>query len=167
MRKIGFVDTEDHCIFKRGSILFFFYVHDMVLAGPDQSALQDVAIQLGKLFDIKVLGELSWFLGIQITRDRDTRSLWINQSAYVEKMAKIYELTIVPGDGKCPLPAGIELHQSPPTSISKPRLREYQQRIGSALYASIISRPDAAKAVNSLAQFLPAPTEYHHSLIER
>ena len=36
---------------------------------------------------MKDLGQLRWFLGIQVVRDRPNRKLWLCQSAYIEKLA--------------------------------------------------------------------------------
>ena len=38
------------------------------------------------------LGELTWFLGIQIIRDRTHRKLWLCQDSYVEKITKAFHL---------------------------------------------------------------------------
>ena len=41
---------------------------------------------------MKDLGELRWFLSIQVVRDRLNRKLWLSQSAYIDKIAARYHL---------------------------------------------------------------------------
>ena len=43
--------------------------------------------RMRKHFKLNVIGELKWFLGIHIFRDRPKRSLWLSQQAYIEKQA--------------------------------------------------------------------------------
>jgi hypothetical protein len=38
------------------------------------------------------LGELSWFLGIRIIRDRPHRKLWLCQNTYIKKIANTFYL---------------------------------------------------------------------------
>ena len=41
-------------------------------------------------YEMHDLGELSWFLGIRILRDRAARKLWLCQDAYFDKVAERY-----------------------------------------------------------------------------
>lgn len=41
-----------------------------------------------------MLGELEWFLGIRVLRDRQKRLLWLSQEAYIEKMANKFGIKI-------------------------------------------------------------------------
>ena len=43
--------------------------------------------KMRKHFKLNIIGELKWFLGIHIFRDRPKRSLWLSQQAYIEKLA--------------------------------------------------------------------------------
>ena len=38
------------------------------------------------------LGSLSWYQGIEVTRDRATKELWLSQKAYIEKIASTFEI---------------------------------------------------------------------------
>jgi hypothetical protein len=38
-------------------------------------------------YEMKDIGETSWFLGIRILRDRPTQRLWLCQDSYVDKIA--------------------------------------------------------------------------------
>jgi hypothetical protein len=45
-------------------------------------------------------------------------------------------------------------------------INQYQQKVGSFLFATIISRPDSAKAATILSEFLTNPNEKHMTAIE-
>jgi hypothetical protein len=42
---------------------------------------------LKKQFKMTDCGELKWFLGIHVLRDRQRQCLWLSQSSYIEKIA--------------------------------------------------------------------------------
>jgi hypothetical protein len=47
------------------------------------------------------------------------------------------------------------------------QIHHYQQKVGSILYATVISRPDAARTVNKLAEFLTNLAEKHLEAADR
>ena len=61
---------------KRGDsemdVILILYVDDLLLLGEDLSKIQDIKRQLGKLYQMKDLRPASSYLGIRITRDRNT-----------------------------------------------------------------------------------------------
>ena len=92
-------------------MILILYVNYLLLLGEDLAKIKDVKHQLGKLYQMKDLGPTSSYLGIQITRDRNTRAIWINQQAYIENALKRFELKDA-NSTKTPLPAGIHLEKS-------------------------------------------------------
>ena len=131
---------------KRGEsymdIILILYVDNLLILGEDLSKIEDVKRQLGKLYQMKDLGPASSYLGIRITRDRNTCSIWINQQAYLENALKRFELQDA-NNMKTPLPAGIHLEKSEePVALATKTY--YQQIIGTLIYATIGTRPDIA-----------------------
>ena len=43
-------------------------------------------------YEIKDLGELNWFLGIRIVRDRIKKKLWLCQDIYISKITAKFGL---------------------------------------------------------------------------
>ena len=86
------------------------------------------------------LGELLWFLGIRIIRDRAQHKLWLCQDSYYEKIAKIYGLSdrpavIIPVAQLC-------LDAADSSTIA---LRyEFVSKLGSLIYNIYATRPDTA-----------------------
>jgi hypothetical protein len=80
---------QEPCVAISGGTVVFYYVDDIVFAYKKQDKpLVDRAIKgLKKQFEITDCGELKWFLGIHVLRDRQRRCLWLSQSSYIEKIA--------------------------------------------------------------------------------
>ena len=111
------------------------------------------------------LGELQWFLGIRILRDRDTKKLWLCQDSYIEKIAAAYYLPAGQKAPATPLPTeALTKYEGMATPDS---IHLYQRKIGSAQYAAVISRPDIALATSKLAEFLTNPSPRHHSAADQ
>ena len=74
---------------RRGGIICFFYVDDIVFAFWKKNTwnVNKAVSEMRNNFKLNKLGELKWFLGIHIFRDRLKRSLWLFQQAYIEKLA--------------------------------------------------------------------------------
>jgi len=47
---------------------------------------------------LRLLGDVKWFLGVRVIRDRAIRKLWLVHDTYIEKITKRFGLF----DGKCP-----------------------------------------------------------------
>ena len=123
---------------------------------------QEFVTALKARIEIKELGELKWFLGIRITRDRSKRKLWLCQDSYIEKIAQRFNL----------IPAKVYDTPLPVEDLSKYVRKEqasaqtiygYQQRVGSIQFAACSTRADVAKHASKLAEFQqnPAPEHVH------
>ena len=108
---------------------------------------------------MKDLRPASSYLGIQITRDRNTRAIWIDQQAYIENALKRFEI-LDANSTKTPLPTGIHLEKSEePVALDT---KTYcQQIIRTLIYAAIGTRPDITFAAMRLSQFNNNPTKEH------
>jgi hypothetical protein len=110
------------------------------------------------------LGELSWFLGIRVIRDRRQRKLWLCQDSYSRKIATTFHLT----DRK-PLATPLATEELLPDTkqATAQEIYLYQRNIRSLLYATTITRPDAARAAIKLSEFLTNPSQRHHDAVDR
>ena len=135
------------------------YVDDPLLLGEDLSKINDVKRQLGKLYQMKDLGPASFYLGIQITRDWNTRAIWIDQQAYIENALNRFEL-LNANNTNTSLPAGIHLEKSEePVALDTKTYN--QQIIGTLIYAAIGTRPNIAFMATRLSWFNNNPTKEH------
>ena len=108
---------------------------------------------------MKDLGPASSYLGIRITRDRNTHAIWIDQQAYIKNALKRFELQDA-NSTKTLLPAGIHLEKSE-EPVALDTKTYYQQIIGMLIYAAIGTRPDIAFVAMRLSRFNNNPTEEH------
>lgn len=85
----------------KGGVVVFFYVDDIVFCHrkEDKEKAQEVIQELKREYQMSILGELKWFLGIHVLRARSQRLLWLTQEAYIEKIAKQYGIDL---DGRLP-----------------------------------------------------------------
>ena len=87
--------------------------------------------------------------------------LFINQEQYLEIVLNRFGITEEKHRPKqVPLADYSELRPSRPEDI-RIDVTEYQQIIGSLIYASVNTRPDIAYSQGKLSQYLKDPAEHH------
>jgi hypothetical protein len=88
---------ESLCLFTNQYLIVFFYVDDIVVLcrkdPTDQEAYRAFRTELMKAFEMREMGELKWFLGIRVLRDRKARKIWLCQDSYIDKIATTFDLT--------------------------------------------------------------------------
>jgi hypothetical protein len=155
------------CLFTTDDgIIVFFYVDDIVLLcrPEDLSKLDKLRTALKQRYEMRDLDRLSWFLGIRIIRNRSQRKLWLCQDAYIKKIANTFHLT----DRKPPAtPLAVEELVPNDKQATPQDIYLYQRKVGSLLYATTITRPDAARAANKLSEFLINPSARHQEAVDR
>ena len=73
------------------TILLLLYVDDMIITGDDLSGIQELKDFLNQQFEMKDLGHLSYFLGLEITHSTD--GLYITQVKYASDLLSRAGLT--------------------------------------------------------------------------
>ena len=84
--KMGFfpiISDESTYYNKELNIFIITYVDDFLIFGLKIKDINTVQNNLSKYFKITDLGPISYFLGIQIIRDRPARKIQIHQSTYI------------------------------------------------------------------------------------
>ena len=123
-----------------------------------------------KFWEITDHRPIKWFLGFEIQRDREARTLAINQRAYIENMVEKFQLTGVK-PVSTPMEPGTQfsIDQSPTSLNQTARMRgvPYSEAIGSVLWPVVVSCPDAAYAVGILSQFIQNPGPAHWEGLKR
>jgi len=113
---------------------------------------------------MKDLGELNWFLGIRVIRDRQQCKLWICQDSYIEKITHKYNLQF----RKHPSTPMSTDPLTPNTQQASPQqILAYQGKTGSINYATTQTRPDAARAASNLAEFATNPSQQHQDAADQ
>ncbi|CAI7895332.1 unnamed protein product [Closterium sp. NIES-54] len=153
---LGFQPSSaDPSLFVRhGSTPFFVlvYVDDLVFAISDRVALADVKSELQKRHTCNDLGELRHYLGLQITRDRDARTITLSQSHMVQQVLQRFELQHSTVQGT-PLAVDHRLTGPFPNEPFDPS-GPYAELVGCLMYLMTCTRPDLAFPLSILARFV-------------
>src|SRR5579859_7962761 len=110
-------------------------------------------------YEMKDLGELKYFLGIQVHRDRERKIIHINQPGYNQMILERYGME----NSKLaniPLSSSARLTKAMATDILTDQ-QEYQIMVGSLMYAMLATRPDLAQTIQQISQFSQKPTKTH------
>ncbi|KAL9266853.1 Retrovirus-related Pol polyprotein from transposon TNT 1-94-like protein, partial [Drosera capensis] len=164
----------DPCVyFKRFSnekfLILLLYVDDMLVTGQDAQMIAMLKKELSEAFDMKDMGQARQILGMQITRDRKAKRLWLSQEKYVERVLKRFNMNgakVV----SCPLPSHLKLSKKicPSTEKEKDEMSSvpYSSAVGSLMYAMVCTRPDIAHAVGVVSRFLSNPGKQHWEAVK-
>ncbi|CAA7050582.1 unnamed protein product [Microthlaspi erraticum] len=150
-------------IYNHGGVCLYMlvYVDDMVITGNNVDHLNKFFNSLSSRFSLKDLGELSYFLGIEV--QRSLSGLLLTQTRYIADLLHRTKMT----DAK-PVPTPM----CPTTKLTLtsgdplPDAKEFRAVIGSLQYLSL-TRPDISFAVNKLSQFMHKPTTDHWHAAKR
>uniref|UniRef100_A0A2N9GQ59 Uncharacterized protein n=1 Tax=Fagus sylvatica TaxID=28930 RepID=A0A2N9GQ59_FAGSY len=164
--RLGFsISSYDSALFLRrtgkGTILLLLYVDDMIITGDDLSGIQELKAFLSQNFEMKDLGHLSYFLGLEITSSDD--GFYLTQAKYTSDLLSRAGLT----DHKI-LDTPIELNArlTPSSGELLPDPTLYRQLVGSLVYLTV-TRPDISYAVHQVSQFMSAPRSTHYAAVLR
>ncbi|XP_028097981.1 uncharacterized protein LOC114297713 [Camellia sinensis] len=144
-----------------GITLLLLYVDDMIITGDDLDGIHELKHFLSSHFEMKDLGSVSYFLGLEISSTPS--GLYLTQAKYASDLLSCAGLT----DSKTaptPLKYNARLTSLEGTLLSDATL--YRQLVGSLVYLSI-TRPDISHAVHIVSQFLSAPRSTHYAAILR
>lgn len=155
---------SDACIFrnKETGVIIVIYVDDVLVIARLVKSVHEAAELIGATFQMRALGEVHYYLGMRIIRDRAKRQLVLTQDGYIDKIAIKFNL---PGKtstvplGKT-MANGLKGAVEGYTATNRVKT-EYQTMVGSAVWPSCISRPDCCYEVGLLYRFLKNPTDDH------
>ncbi|GJU35175.1 retrovirus-related pol polyprotein from transposon TNT 1-94 [Tanacetum coccineum] len=146
----------DNTLFTKKSkshlIIVQIYVDDIIFGSTCQNLCDDFAKIMHDDFQMSMMGELFFFLGLQIKQMED--KIFLNQSKYIKEMLKKFGLE----DSKTPMSTEIKLTKDDETNFVDSS--KYQGMIGSLLYLTA-SRPDIMFSVCLCARFQENPKTTH------
>ncbi len=82
---------DESCLFSNEKkILMFFYVNDIVFVFREtrERNAKNIIRRMKKMFDIKNLDSLNFFLKVRVIQKSET--IWLIQNVYINKLIKIY-----------------------------------------------------------------------------
>jgi hypothetical protein len=132
------------------------YVDDVILAGTSLTEFTRIKAILDINFCIKDLGELKYFLGLEVAHSKS--GIIISQRKYCLDLLRDSGL-LGAKPASTPLDTSIKLHNN----LGKPYedISSYRRLIGKLLYQNTTC-PDITFATQQLSQFLHSPTVTHY-----
>ncbi|RVW31514.1 Retrovirus-related Pol polyprotein from transposon RE1 [Vitis vinifera] len=166
MRAFGYRQSNsDHTLFlkkQHGKITtLIVYVDDMVVTGNDPEERKALQNYLSREFEMKDLGPLKYFLGIEVSRSSE--GIFLSQRKYA------LDLLQETGMSGCqpvntPIEEGLKLCVEP-NQVSTDKGR-YQRLVGRLMYLAH-TRPDLAYALSVVSQYMHNPGEQHMNAVMR
>jgi Reverse transcriptase (RNA-dependent DNA polymerase)/GAG-pre-integrase domain/gag-polypeptide of LTR copia-type len=175
LSEIGFRRLEcDHSVFvyERDGVKMVVPVHvdDLVFASKSKEAIEKVKSDLRARFKIRDQGPTSLILGVQLERDRETRTVRLSQPNYIQSILESFRMqdcngTRTPMDDK----ARLSSKMSPTSDAEKAEMKNipYREAVGKLLYLSISTRPDISYAVGVLCRYNDNPGKEHWQAVKR
>lgn len=117
-----------------------------------------------KHFEI-TFGEVKNFVGLQIDRNRNNKTLFIHQSDYIRKVLLKFNMSEASGVGT---PANPHTILYPANENEKCKVViPFREAIGSLMFVATISRPDIAFIVSYLSRYMNSYNNSHWQAVKR
>ncbi|XP_058745985.1 uncharacterized mitochondrial protein AtMg00810-like [Vicia villosa] len=166
MKKQGYIQGQaDHTLFTKFShdgklAALIVYVDDIVLTGDDTVEMTRVKEKLAVDFEIKDLGSMRYFLGMEVARSKN--GIVVSQQKYILDLLKETGMSgCRPAD--TPMDPNVKLWGEGSVPVDTGR---YQRLVGKLIYLSH-TRPDIAFSVSVVSQFMYSLYEEHLEAVYR
>jgi len=154
----------DHTLFYRHSgnriSILAVYVDDIVITGGDTLEITRLKENLSKEFEVKDLGQLRYFLGIEIARS--PRGIVLSQRKYVLDLLNDTGML-----GCRPASTPIEQNHKLCAQSGEPVDKEKYQRLVGRLIYLCHTRPDITYAVSVVSRYMHDPRNGHMDAVYR
>ena len=160
--------TSDSAVYinPKERLFVITFVDDCIIIGPDKKNIRALKAQLGLKYAIENRGPASYFLGVEILRDRANRLLYLSQRNYISEVLKHFNFNNSKSI-KVPLQPGLikdvnnDFTALKGVPVEKSDLKLYRRIIRCYMYTMTQTRPDITFAVQFLSRSLQQPLSYH------
>ncbi|KAM2723556.1 hypothetical protein EV1_026500 [Malus domestica] len=142
-------------------VIVLVYVDDLIITGDDEAEILRTKENLSVRFQMKELGQLKHFLGLEI--DRTQEGIFLYQQKYSKDLLKKFGMleckpTLTPMEPNAKMCAheGKDLEDA----------TMYRQLVGSLIYLTL-TRPDISYAVGVMSQYMQNPKKPHLEAVRR
>ncbi|XP_017408641.1 uncharacterized mitochondrial protein AtMg00810-like [Vigna angularis] len=165
LTSVSYIQSKsDHSLFIKGTPTGFtallVYVDDIILAGNSMTEISHIKSLLHNRFQVKDLGELKYFLGLEVARSK--KGIHLSQRKYA---LDILEETGMLSCKPCSTPFLSDTSTLYRTDSYLKDPTSYRRLIGNLLYLTN-TRPNLCFSINLLSQFIQSPTDYHYRAIQ-
>nr|GEY56039.1 hypothetical protein [Tanacetum cinerariifolium] len=149
-------------ISKHGKDIFLvqIYVNDIIFGSTNSKLSKQFEKLMHNKFEMSMMGELKFFLGIQI--HQSPRGISINQAKYAQEILIKHGMTLCDSIGT---PMATK-HLDADLSGTPIYQTKYRSMVGALMYLTA-SRPDIVHATCYCARYQAKPTEKHLTVVKR
>jgi histone deacetylase 1/2 len=166
LQELGFLaskaDTSLFIYNKSGITIFVLvYVDDIIVTSSSNKAIASLLKDLSSAFALKDLGDLHYFLGIEVRKLND--GIVLTQEKYASDLLTrvgMKDAKIAP----TPLSSSEKLSAFEGDALGPDDGTRYRSIVGGLQYLTL-TRPDIAFSVNKVCQYLHAPTTVHWTAV--
>jgi hypothetical protein len=131
------------------------YVDDLIITGNNTEEIQRIRENLSIRFQMKELGELKHFLGLEVERTKD--GIFLGQQKYAKDLLQRYGML----DCKpiaTPMDPNMKLQEDEGKNLEDVTM--YQRMVGSLIYLTL-TRPDISYSVGVVNRYMSKPKKPH------
>jgi len=142
-------------------LIIIVYVDDIIFCSNEESMSQNFASVIQQEFEMSLLGELTYFLGLQVQQTKD--GIFLSQTKYLKQILKKYRME--DSNPVCtPMVTGCSLSSNDESAaVHQPT---YRSMIDSMLYLTG-TRLNIMHAVGIVRRFQVNPKESHLQAVKR
>jgi hypothetical protein len=165
---MGYECTEaDHAVFTRvrsGALsILALYVNNITMACKSIETINQDKEKLKEHYEMTDLGEITWILGIHVTRDRRAGWIALSQEKYtLEVLERFGKLDVRPISTPSLANEHLMKINSPEIDI-----QPYQRTVGALMYLMLRTCPDLAYTVAALGRHSACPGTDHQRALDR
>ena len=139
-------------------LLLLLYVDNMLITSNDINKLDEIKLKLKLEFEMSDIGEPKSFLGIEIHRDRQNRTITLTLEGYIDKLLKRFGYSEMPPQRTPMVTSQVANRERREREESKNQLEitpkktngPYREIVGSLLYLVNTVRPDMRRFTSIL-----------------
>ena len=143
------------------TLIVLVYVDDIIIIGCSSTQISSLITKLDSIFTLRDLGQLSYFLGIEVSYHEGSMNL--SQTKYV---SDLLHRTGMFDTKPATTPGAVGKNLSKFDGDPMDEVTQYRSVVGALQYLTI-TRPDIAFAVNKACQFMQKPTSAHWLSVKR
>jgi hypothetical protein len=144
-------------------MMILVYVDDIIVVSSSAEATTLLLQDLEKEFALKDLGDLHYFLGIEVTKTQD--SILLSQGKYAaEILQRASMMKCKPVNTLLAILEKLSAYEG--EVLGSNDATNYRSIVGGLQYLTL-TRPDLAFSVNKVCQFLHSPTTVHLTAVKR
>ena len=151
-------------------VIVVVHIDNCTIAATSLNEIDEFKHDIKKHVEITNLSELHWLLGIEMTWNRDKRTISLCQRPYLELIVHRFSFNELKPVSNLMEPS-TKLHsgQSPSTGAEYAAMRHvpYREAIGSLMYASLATHSDISYAVATVSCFSNNPGMPHWDTVRR